>query len=151
MTQNLILGTASLEDIPTLCELLAELFDQEQEFTPNVDAQTRGLRAIIENPQTGVVLIAQIDARIVGMVTLLWVISTALGGRAAILEDMIVTGNARQRGIGRQLLAYAIATARQEGAKRITLLTDSDNSDAQRFYQQQGFEQSAMLPFRLLL
>ena len=89
--------------------------------------------------------------QIIGMVNLLYTISTALGSRVAILEDMVVAPQNRGLGVGSALLKYAIDFAKQKGCKRITLLTDNDNEAAHGFYQQHGFTESSMLAFRMSL
>jgi GNAT superfamily N-acetyltransferase len=131
--------------------LLSTLFAQEAEFTPNAEAQAKGLARIISNPELGTILVARDAESILGMVNLLFTVSTALGERVALLEDMVVTPQVRGAGVGSQLLAQAIAFARTQGCKRITLLTDSDNEAAQRFYEKHGFALSGMLPMRLSL
>lgn len=142
---------ATATDIPELSQLLTLLFSQEADFTPDQTAQNRGLAQIIGDPATGLILVARQSGQIVGMVNLLYTVSTALGGRVALLEDMVVTPSARGFGVGSQLLDYAIKSARQHGCKRITLLTDRLNGPAQRFYQKHGFGRSAMVPLRLAL
>ena len=143
--------TAVLADIPALCSLLDQLFAQEAEFSPDRTAQERGLSEIIRNAATGEILVACEFGRIIGMVNLLYTVSTALGAPVALLEDMVVDTATRDRGLGTQLLEAAIATARSRGCRRITLLTDADNADAQRFYARQGFARSSMIPLRLPL
>jgi GNAT superfamily N-acetyltransferase len=138
-------------DIPALSELLSILFTQEAEFRPDTDAQCRGLSRIINNPELGAILVVREQNAILGMVNLLFTISTALGERVALLEDMIVSPDARGAGIGSALLSHAISFARAEGCKRITLLTDGDNHAAQRFYAKHGFTASGMIPLRLSL
>ncbi len=138
-------------DIPALNELLAELFSQEQEFMPNSEAQSRGLLMIINNPDVGVVLLARRDEQIVGMANILFTVSTALGARVALLEDMIIASAWRGERIGPQLLTAAISLARSRDCKRITLLTDGSNKLAQQFYAKQGFIASNMIPMRLSL
>jgi GNAT superfamily N-acetyltransferase len=147
----LSISPASLDDIPVLCELLHELFGQEAEFQPDRQAQARGLQLIISNPAVGHILVARRQTRIVAMVNLLYTVSTALGERVVLLEDMLVTQAERGNGVGSRLLTAAIDFARQQGCKRITLLTDSDNEAAQAFYAKHGFSRSGMLPMRLLL
>lgn len=142
---------ATPADIPTLCRLLDQLFSQEAEFIPDRAAQQRGLAAIIERPAVGEILVAHQGESILGMVNLLYSVSTALGAPVALLEDMVVDAAARGRGLGTQLLEAAIATAKARGCRRITLLTDGDNLDAQRFYARQGFARSTMIPLRLAL
>ncbi len=144
--------TATATDIPALSALLSVLLSQEAEFRPDEAAQQRGLHAIIEDPAIGQILLARDDnGVVVGMVSLLFSISTALGARVALLEDMVVSPQARNAGLGSQLLQAAIAQARHLGCRRITLLTDLDNLGAQRFYARHGFSGSPMTPLRLLL
>ncbi|HUB87789.1 MAG TPA: GNAT family N-acetyltransferase [Verrucomicrobiae bacterium] len=138
-------------DIPALCDLLALLFIQEADFTPDAVRQMRGLRLIIRRPEVGHIFCAVAGDDIVGMVSLLFTVSTAEGGRAAWLEDMVVHPVRRGRGIGEQLLREAIKDARASGCSRITLLTDGSNGSAQRFYERAGFVRSQMVPFRLSL
>lgn len=142
---------ANLSDIPALCELLELLFTQEADFKPDREAQSRGLARIISSPELGLIVVARQGIRVVGMVNLLYTVSTALGDRVALLEDMVVSPNARGSGVGSRLLENAIQLARVNGCKRITLLTDRDNEAAQRFYQRHGFGLSAMIPLRLSL
>ncbi|QWE24670.1 GNAT family N-acetyltransferase [Polynucleobacter sp. AP-Elch-400A-B2] len=138
-------------DIPELVELLKALFDQEAEFEPNSEAQRKALSKIILDPKIGIILVARDDEKILGMINLLFTESTALGAKVAILEDMVVLSKYRSEGIGSQLVDYAIGEAKKEGCKRITLLTDIENTKAQSFYQKKGFVKSKMMPYRLLL
>ena len=142
---------ANIDDIPQLCGLLGSLFAQEAYFTPDASRQAAGLRQIIGSPEAGRIIVLRDGPVIVGMVNLLFTFSTALGGRVALLEDMIIRESCRGMGAGSNLLRSAIAVARIYGCLRITLLTDKTNSVAQKFYARHGFGPSAMLPMRLLL
>ena len=84
------IGPANLSDVPQLCDLLELLFSEEAEFYPNRDLQSAALRQIIESPEAGQILVLRDGRSVVGMVNLLFTISTALGGRVAIIEDMVV-------------------------------------------------------------
>ena len=138
-------------DIPELVELLNSLFEQEAEFEPNSETQSKALSKIILDSKIGIILIAKDDDKILGMVNLLFTESTALGSKVALLEDMVVLSSSRGEGIGSQLIDYAISEAKKAGCKRITLLTDIKNTKAQSFYQKKGFVKSKMTPYRLLL
>lgn len=142
---------AQASDVPELCKLLGILFSQEAEFLPNRDNQTKGLSQIIENPDIGYIVIAKVNGVVVGMVNVLFTVSTALGARVALFEDMVVAPDVRSSGIGSQILERAIQSAQASGCKRITLLTDSDNISAQGFYAKHGFKKSSMIPLRLAL
>jgi GNAT superfamily N-acetyltransferase len=144
----MVIEKATIEDITELCGLLDILFSQEIEFKPDADAQERGLRAIVSHPDVGVILVARHNKQLIGMVNILFTISTALGGRVALLEDMVVLPSQRGSGVGAQLLNAAISTAQEHHCQRITLLTDNDNATAHGFYERHGFTRSPMLPFR---
>ena len=138
-------------DIPALVTLLSFLFEQEEEFQPDAVAQIRGLNLILAEPGCGCILLAEENGVPLAMVTLLFTLSTALGKKVALLEDMVVHPQARHNGIGTQLLKEAIVAAKKANCGRITLLTDANNFAAQDFYAKQDFVGSGMKPMRLLL
>jgi GNAT superfamily N-acetyltransferase len=78
-------------------------------------------------------------------------VSTFLGRKVALLEDMVVAPAWRSKGLGTLLINHAVDFARREGFGRITLLTDRDNESAQHFYSSKGFSESEMIVFRKLL
>jgi GNAT superfamily N-acetyltransferase len=143
------ISAATPDDIPQLSELLSLLFDQEAEFKPDEASQQRGLEMILLEPSLGRILVARQDDRIVGMANLLFTVSTALGGRVGILEDLVVRKEYRGQGIGTHLLTASLAFARESGCLRVTLLTDHDNESAIRFYLRHQFEASSMVPLRV--
>ena len=146
-----IIRTAVETDVPHCAALLAILFSQECEFAPDVDAQSRALDFIIQQPELGRIFVAEVDGDVQGMVMLLFTISTFLGQKVALLEDMVVAPAWRGKGLGSQLIDHAEAFARQKHLGRITLLTDGDNEAGQRFYRAKGFTPSEMVVFRKLL
>ena len=141
---------AEKSDIDAMATLLGTLFDGELEFKPDRQRQISGLTGIVNNPQMGEIFVYCEGGKVVGMVSLLYSISTFLGGKVAILEDMVVSHSHRNRGLGSQLLAHAIKYARETGCLRITLLTDNTNHGAIKFYEKQGFYKSPMIPLRLV-
>ena len=143
--------TARTEDIEELAGLLGHLFAQEAEFQPDLDIQRRGIWMVLQNPNTGTIWVARDSRqRIVGMVMVLYTVSTALGGRVGILEDLIVMPEERGRGIGTRLLRHASEQARQMGLLRLTLLTDGDNDAARKLYEKLGWKRSGMIPMRFM-
>ena len=142
---------AEIGDIPEICVLLGFLFTQEADFKPDTERQSRGIRLILEQPEVGQIFCAVEDGRVIGMVSILFTVSTAEGGRAAWLEDMIVHPDKRGKGVGDGLLRAAMKGARAAGCSRITLLTDATNALAMRFYEKSGFARSQMVPFRMSL
>jgi len=144
-------GSAAPSDIPRLVELLGLLFSQEREFSPNPEKQSEALEAILADRSRGRIFVAREGSEVVGMASLLYTISTAEGGKAALFEDLIVDPKHRRKGIGSKLVSYVIQQARAEGMLRITLLTDLENDTALGLYRKLGFVDSPMQPMRLHL
>jgi GNAT superfamily N-acetyltransferase len=142
---------ATADDIPSLAGLLAVLFTQEADFRPDRAKQELGLRLILESPGVGTIFVARDGGEVVGMVSLLYTVSTAEGGPVCWLEDMVVRPDRRGGGLGSRLLRHAIDYAKGHDFARLTLLTDRDNQGAIRLYERHGFKRSAMIPWRLSL
>lgn len=143
---------ATLEDLPALTGLLMELFAQEPDFRPDFNTQMRGLRLILEQPNRGRIFVLRGAHHIIGMINLLFTISTAEGGFVILLEDLVIHRNFRHQGFGSQLLHYAINFAKQKDFLRITLLTDRvSTEESLRFFERHGFQRSEMVPMRLWL
>ena len=64
------------------------------------------------------------------------------GASRGLIEDVRVASNRRSRGIGEQLVQWAISEARARQCKLVELLTHHTRVDAQRFYERLGFSKS---------
>jgi ribosomal protein S18 acetylase RimI-like enzyme len=64
------------------------------------------------------------------------------GASRALIEDVRVASDRRSRGIGEQLVQWAIGEARVKNCKLVELLTHHTRADAQRFYERLGFHRS---------
>jgi ribosomal protein S18 acetylase RimI-like enzyme len=64
------------------------------------------------------------------------------GASRGLIEDVRVASHCRSRGIGEQLVQWAIAQARARQCKLVELLTHHTRVDAQRFYKRLGFQPS---------
>lgn len=151
MIDGLRIEPATLDDLPKLADLLEELFTQEADFSPDRDKQLRGLKLILEQPNRGRIFVLHGANKIIGMINLLITISTAEGGFVLLLEDLIIDMNHRGQGYGARLLAYAVEFAKQKKFLRITLLTDKPDTRQKKFYLNNGFVESDMVPMRMYL
>src|SRR5882672_5319959 len=64
------------------------------------------------------------------------------GASRGLIEDVRVARHCRSRGIGEQMVQWAVAEARAKGCKLVELLTHHTRVDAQRFYERLGFARS---------
>ncbi len=151
LNQRARIEPATLEDLPRLVDLTMALFELEKDFQPNRTKQEMGLRSILEQPNRGRIFVARTDYEIMGMVNVLFTISTAMGGFVILLEDVIIHPAFRRQGYGTQLVDYVIDFAKRKDFKRITLLTDKISEESQRFFEKLDFQHSHMIPMRLNL
>src|SRR6266851_1421114 len=151
MSENVAIEPATEADLDELSQMLGELFAQESDFRPDKERQLSGLRLIFEQPSRGRVFVLRRDGAIVGMINLLFTISTAEGGFVVLLEDLVVHQQFQGHGSGSKLLNHVIEFARQKNFLRITLLTDRPENQAQEFFRRHGFHESSMIPMRLLV
>jgi ribosomal protein S18 acetylase RimI-like enzyme len=64
------------------------------------------------------------------------------GASRGLIEDVRVAADCRSRGIGEQMVQWALADARGKGCRLVELLTHHTRLDAQRFYERLGFARS---------
>lgn len=64
------------------------------------------------------------------------------GASRGLIEDVRVASHRRGRGIGEQMVQWAVTEARTKGCKLVELLTHHTRVDAQRFYTRLGFTAS---------
>ena len=143
--------TATEADIPDLIGLLGILFAIEQDFTPDVEKQRRGLTGLLASPSGQVAIARDARGRAIGLATAQLVISTAEGAPSAWIEDVVVEAGWRGKGLGRALLAYVLQWARSQGATRAQLLADLDNTPALEFYEHLGWQSTRLGARRLML
>src|ERR1700687_3414625 len=151
VSEKVVIEPSTEADLDELSEMLGGLFAQEGDFRPDKEKQLRGLRLIFEQPSRGRVFVLRRDGAIVGMINLLFTISTAEGGFVILLEDLVIHKEFQSHGYGSKLLNHAIDFAKQKNFLRITLLTDRPENLAQEFFRKHGFHESSMIPMRLLI
>ncbi|MBK1826731.1 GNAT family N-acetyltransferase [Haloferula rosea] len=145
------LETATIEDLPALVDLVMELFRMQGDFNPDAAAQERGLALILEQPSRGRIFVIRNGHRLIGMVNLLFTISTAMGGFVIQMEDVIIHPDHRGQGYGSRLLEHVIEFAEAKDFKRITLLTDKISAESQNFFRKYGFDYSNMIPMKRII
>jgi ribosomal protein S18 acetylase RimI-like enzyme len=62
------------------------------------------------------------------------------GASRGLIEDVRVAMPYRSRGIGEQMVQWAVTEARAKGCKLVELFTHNTRVDAQRFYRRLGFQ-----------
>ena len=134
-------------DIPAMVELLRQLFAIEADFDFSAERQQRGLELLLASP-TAHAVVDETDARVVGMATAQLLISTAEGGPALLVEDLVVVPDRQNCGVGSGLLHALAAWGKEHGATRMQLLADRSNTAALHFYKTRGWRETQLICLR---
>ena len=100
---------------------------------PQLSGKTRPLSA---PACTSLVAAVENDRLMACLILVLFQIAT---GKRARIEDVVVDTAARGRGIGGEMLRFAIALAEQQGAKGVDLTSNPTRGPANRLYEKLGF------------
>lgn len=125
-------------DIPALLGLIESLFAIETDFTFDAGRTGRALRLILQSPAAQI-FVYEANGQVIGCATLHTLISTAEGGPAGHVEDVVVAAEARGQGVGRALMAALGDEARARGMTRLQLFADLKNEPALKFYAADGW------------
>ena len=134
---------ATIDDIPELCLLLAELFAIEN-FIANPEKQEKGLQHLIESADA-CVIVARYHKKAIAMSTAQLLFSTVEGAPSMVIEDLIVASSHRGKGIGKALLQHTKEWGQQRGCSRAQLLADRHNTPALKFYSALGWNTTELI------
>jgi GNAT superfamily N-acetyltransferase len=145
MKTQYIIRQAVPGDIKALTDLLKILFGIETDFIFDEIKQRRGLQLMLEAADRRCIMVAEDSGQVIGMCTAQLLVSTAEGGIAALVEDMVVSAQYRRQGIGKHLLLSIEDWAVRQGATRLELLADRNNTPALEFYQKMNWRQTRLI------
>ena len=75
-----------------------------------------------------------------GFLSYSWGLSTTKGLPILRIQDVYTSPDHRRAGVAEAMLHHVIAVARERGAHRLQLETDTDNLPARSLYEKVGFE-----------
>jgi len=103
----------------------------------------RAFEVLEQAPHIQLVVAQDGDGAVVGCLQLCILPGlSSQGASRGLIEDVRVATHCRSRGIGEQLVQWAVTEARGKGCKLIELFTHRTRVDAQRFYVRLGFAPS---------
>ena len=129
---------ADTSDFDAIQVLHREL--QPHDPDPSTDDARRVFAEILGRRGLDFVLLTD-DERVVGSIYVNVIPNLTRGLQPyAVLENVILAGDLRGRGLGKQLMAAALAHARAAGCYKVMLLTGSSDPDTHAFYRACGFD-----------
>ena len=88
-------------------------------------------------------MVAELDGRVVGTFQLTYIRQLSHGGcKVAQIEAVRTAARLRRRGLGGEMMRWAIERARAAGCVRVQLTSNKERPDAHRFYERLGFRRS---------
>lgn len=131
---------ATRQDVARIVELLAD--DELGVHREQLDSLEPYLRAFdaVDADDRQLLVVAEEGGSVVGTLQLTFIPYLTHGGaERAQLEAVRVAAEARGRGVGHQLIRWAIDRAAARGCQIIQLTTSKRRHDAHRFYESLGF------------
>ena len=130
-----------------------ELVEAMQALLPQLSTSAKPIEAydmesIVASPAT-ILYVARAEDGIVGTLTL--VVFRSLTGARCWIEDVVVDGRARGRGVGELLVGAALDGARRANARSVDLTSNPTRVGANRLYQRCGFVQRETNVYRFSL
>jgi len=148
MPEAVVIRPAKYADLSGLVCLLEALFSLEEDFRFNPAKQRRGLEMMLNNGRGRILTACNANGTVVGMCSGQLTISTAEGGPAVLIEDVVVHEDWRGQGIGARLMNEISQWAQENRAQRLQLLADVDNSAALDFYAHLGWRKTQLICLR---
>ncbi len=142
---NVEFREATSKDLPEVVRMLADDFlgaTRERYENPLPESYVKAFEEI-ETDKNNELIVAEIEGEIVGTLQITFTPSISFqGGKRATVESVRVDAKHRGKGLGKDLMHWAIERAKREGCHILQLTTNSDRTDAHRFYENLGFKGS---------
>lgn len=142
-----LIRPAAPGDLDTIVEFNRLLAWESEGKALDVATVRQGVAALLADPARGRYFVAELDAQVVGQVSLTWEWSDWRNGWWWWLQSVYVRAEARRRGVFRALCEHVAELARADPTVYgLRLYVERDNHAARACYERQGF---GPIPFLL--
>lgn len=145
-TSSITIRRARRDDVGSIVAMLADDrlgAARERLDDPLPPSYFRAFEAVDRDPNIQLVVAQDGDGAVVGCLQLCILPGlSSQGASRGLIEDVRVAASYRSRGIGQQLVQWAVGEARAKNCRLVELLTHNTRVDAQRFYERLGFARS---------
>ncbi|ATA89254.1 hypothetical protein CAPN001_14090 [Capnocytophaga stomatis] len=108
-------------------------------FSELSDIQTTPLEKLFQLAEPPHIVVCTDENKIIGMATM--VVYDVISGRKAWIEDVVVSSNHRQKGIGERLVQALIDKAKELEINTLLLYSNPKREAAHRLYKRMGFSE----------
>jgi ribosomal protein S18 acetylase RimI-like enzyme len=135
---DVIFRSATETDVPAIVALLADdVIGAGREGES--DRYLTAFRDVSADPRNHLV-VAEINGEVTGTLQITYIPGLSrMGTERAQIEAVRVAAAHRGRGLGREMITWAVGQAKQRGCGLVQLTSDKRRSEAIRFYESLGF------------
>jgi GNAT superfamily N-acetyltransferase len=142
--------TARREDVPVIVAMINEDPITAARPSSGEPDYYAAFEAVDADPRNELIVVES-DGDVVGTMQITYIPGLSRrGGERALVEAVRVAVPHRNRGIGREMMRWAVERARERGCALVQLTSDKARTEAHRFYGSLGFTASHE-GFKLLL
>jgi ribosomal protein S18 acetylase RimI-like enzyme len=142
---DVLFRRATRADLPSIVRLLAEddLGSQREcNEDPLPESYYSAYEVINKDPHHELIA-AELDGDVIGTLHLMFLPSISFqGSLRAQIESVRIDIKYQSRGIGSEMMKWAIERAKARGAHVVQLTTHKSREDAHRFYERLGFKET---------
>lgn len=142
---DVIFRTATADDLPAIVALLDDddLSRGREDASLPLDPRYLAAFEAIEADPNQMQIVAELDGRVVGTMQVSFLPGIAFrGGWRGQIEAVRIASDLRGRGLGKQMIEWAVDLFRERGCHMAQLTSMSTRVDAHRFYEQMGWNKS---------
>jgi len=140
---NALIRAASGKDAPGVAAAVEALLIELGGERPSASALQEAVRALVDEPQAGALLVAECEGRVVGVLAASWQFALHVPGRYGTIQDLWVHPEWRSRALGRELILALVRQATEIGVPRLEVGLPQDSfaqlAATERFYRENGF------------
>lgn len=139
-----MIRAATAADVVPVADAVEALLSELGGRRPDRAELEAEVRAIVEDPAAGLLLVAESDGAVVGMLGASWQRAIHVPGPYALIQDLWVDREWRSRGVGARLVEAIATAAGERGMARIEVGLPKEDFPAieatESFYAGVGFE-----------
>jgi len=133
---------AVARDLPRLVSMLADddLGAQREDSSTPLNPSYKSSFDAIDRDPNNALIVAEVEQAVVGMLQLTFIpYLTHIGSWRCLIEGVRIHPDYRGRGLGTNLIEWAIEAARKRQCRIIQLTSDKQRPEALKFYESLGF------------
>jgi len=140
---TLIIREATADDLPAILAMLAEdTIPANRETDPSDPRYRAAFDAIAADPNQ-ILAAAELEGVVIGTLQLSFIPGLSFRGAwRGLIEAVRIVDGMRGRGLGEQLIDWAVARCRERGCFMAQLTSSNSRTAAHRFYERLGWSQS---------